>query len=102
MMAEKTYKNVGVAPVLGQAPGKVFKADLPEAQQKRMEARRSIEEVDPKAAAEQHVEPEETVDVPETGGSAGLKDGEKKVEPGPPAPTAAQAGGKPLNNEKKG
>lgn len=101
-MAEKTYKNVSGAPVLGNAPGKVFTADIPDVQLKRMIARGSIKEVEAKAATEQ-VAPEETADSPETDENAGSGDGDKKVEetpPTPPVPPAAPRTARP--GEKKG
>lgn len=109
-MAEKTYKNIGGAPVLGKAPGRVFKADLSEDQRKRMIARGSIEEVDPKVLAEQEA-PEETEDSEETAENAvadevkpEVKDGDAKAGTTPPLPPVPP-GGKtvvPPAQEKKG
>jgi hypothetical protein len=73
-MAEKTYKNICNAPVLGNPPGKVFKADIPDAQLKRMIARHSIEEVDSSAVTDP---PEESVDS-EKSDEEGNKDGDQQ------------------------
>lgn len=95
-MAEKTYKNVGGAPVLGNAPGKVFQADIPDDQLKRMIDRGSIEEVDPKDVTE--VAPEEAAEQTEVPSevshddNAGSGDGDKKdgEQKGPKVPDLKQ------------
>lgn len=59
-MAERYYKVLSRAPVLGYKQGEVFSADLPDAQRKRMEARHSIEVTEkPKPPVETPEEPVE-------------------------------------------
>lgn len=82
-MAEKTYKNISNAPVLGNPPGKVFKADIPDAQLKRMIARHSIKEV-----GDQPVETTEEKkpdgDAPEESKDNNANEGGKGSEQKPP------------------
>lgn len=95
-MEKKTYKNISGAPVLGNRPGKVFEAEIPSAQEKRMIDRGSLEEVDPKSLAEQEAPPvEDEADAADS--ETGDGDG-KKVDDNPPAPPAIP----PFGQKKKG
>jgi hypothetical protein len=108
---EKTYKNISNAPVLGNAPGKVFKADLENDQRKRMIDRGSIIEVDPKSITE--ATPEESVETPEevqvtphddaTGSGDGKNKSAGPPESTPPAsPASSLPGGSKPPAGKKG